>query len=363
MKNNRRNSGATLPRPALDDIKAAARGRWVEILTASGIDPKYLNPRKHQPCPACGGRDRFRFTDHKQGGGFICNHCTPDGGSGFDLLMLVCGYDFKEAVNAVAAVLGMGGNAPAPAVMKQPPAPTDTAEADEAKRQRLSALWQSCEAWTADGMIPAYLRGRGIPASEDLPIHSDLRYCRRLAYWHKGRVIGHFPAMVAVYRDLTGRPRGLHQTYLAVSDGGEVGKARLYDPATRELLPSKKMQTVGAGSLTGAAMRLFKPDGGLLGVCEGIETAIAARYVSGVPLWACGSAHGVKSLELPEWVEDLVIVADNDPNRTGIGAARALQRRYHGKLNSIKIWQPDGAGKDALDVLAESIRIQKGAAK
>ena len=34
---------------------------------------------------------------------------------------------------------------------------------------------------------------------EKMPIHSDLRLCRRLAYWHKGRVIGHFPAMVVVY--------------------------------------------------------------------------------------------------------------------------------------------------------------------
>ena len=112
------------------------------------------------------------------------------------------------------------------------------------------------------------------------------------------------------------------------------------------------MQAVGAGSLTGTAMRLFRPQNGLLGVCEGIETAIAARYISGVPMWACGSAHGLKSLVLPDSVRELVIIADNDPNKTGIQAARALQRRYSGKLDSIRIWQPDGIGTDALDVLA-----------
>ena len=74
-------------------------GRWPEIHAALGIPAKLLNTRKHQPCPHCGGKDRFRYTDHKHGGGYICNQCTPEGGSGFDLLTLVFGYSFTEAVN------------------------------------------------------------------------------------------------------------------------------------------------------------------------------------------------------------------------------------------------------------------------
>ena len=83
------------PRFSLADVKAAARGRWPAVLVALGVDARYTDTRKHQPCPHCGGKDRFRFTDHQQNGGFICNHCMPEGGSGFDLLMLVSGYDFK----------------------------------------------------------------------------------------------------------------------------------------------------------------------------------------------------------------------------------------------------------------------------
>ena len=115
------------PRFSLAEVKAAARGRWPAILAALGVDARYTDTRKHQPCPACGGKDRYRFTDHRQGGGFICNHCAPDGGSGFDLLMLVSGYDFKEAVRAVAGVLGMGGGQPAPVVAKAAP-PVQEAE-------------------------------------------------------------------------------------------------------------------------------------------------------------------------------------------------------------------------------------------
>ena len=66
------------PHFPLAEVKAAARGRWPAILAALGVDARYTDTRKHQPCPACGGKDRYRFTDHKQGGGFICNHCAPD---------------------------------------------------------------------------------------------------------------------------------------------------------------------------------------------------------------------------------------------------------------------------------------------
>ncbi|WP_305080186.1 MULTISPECIES: primase-helicase zinc-binding domain-containing protein, partial [unclassified Neisseria] len=56
--------------------------------------------------PYCGGKDRYRYTDYQGTGAFICNQCTPDGGSGFDLLMLVFGYDFATAANETAALLG-----------------------------------------------------------------------------------------------------------------------------------------------------------------------------------------------------------------------------------------------------------------
>ncbi|MGN6843701.1 hypothetical protein ACTHUM_19235 [Neisseria sp. P0021.S006] len=43
--------------------------------------------------------------DDSDGGGYICNQCTPKGGSGFDLLALVFGYSFTESVNQVSALL------------------------------------------------------------------------------------------------------------------------------------------------------------------------------------------------------------------------------------------------------------------
>lgn len=45
--------------------------------------------------------------DDSDGGSYICNQCTPKGGSGFDLLTLVFGYSFTESVNQVSALLGL----------------------------------------------------------------------------------------------------------------------------------------------------------------------------------------------------------------------------------------------------------------
>ena len=39
----------------------AASGRWPELLGAlAGLSPEQLTD-KHQPCPACGGEDRYRW--------------------------------------------------------------------------------------------------------------------------------------------------------------------------------------------------------------------------------------------------------------------------------------------------------------
>lgn len=80
-------------RPSVQDVKAAAHDRWHGIHASLGIAPQLLNS-KHQHSPNCGGKDRC----------FICNHCTPESGSGFDLIMLVFGCTFSESVARVGAM-------------------------------------------------------------------------------------------------------------------------------------------------------------------------------------------------------------------------------------------------------------------
>ena len=47
------------PRFQLDDVKAKAQGLWADtIFPRFNIDVRF---KKKTPCPACGGRDRFRY--------------------------------------------------------------------------------------------------------------------------------------------------------------------------------------------------------------------------------------------------------------------------------------------------------------
>ncbi|MEO2019998.1 MAG: phage/plasmid primase, P4 family [Fuerstiella sp.] len=64
------------------EVKAAAVGRWVKIIAAaSGCDAELLNSKRQHPCPACGGKTRFRFTDKAGSGSSVCTKCdnTSDG--------------------------------------------------------------------------------------------------------------------------------------------------------------------------------------------------------------------------------------------------------------------------------------------
>ncbi|MCX5932913.1 MAG: hypothetical protein NTW83_14120, partial [Cyanobacteria bacterium] len=94
------------------DVLAAASGRWSEILEAlAALPPEQLSNR-HQPCPICGGRDRYRFDDRDGSGSWFCNQCggkdhMGGGGSGMDLLMRLRHWSFRQACEEVERYLGL----------------------------------------------------------------------------------------------------------------------------------------------------------------------------------------------------------------------------------------------------------------
>jgi putative DNA primase/helicase len=119
---------------------AAADGQWPRLLIElAGLAPEQLQNR-HQPCPACGGTDRYRWDQDDGPGGWFCNQCggkdhSGGGGNGLDLLMRVSGWDFATAVRRVEAHLGLpsaaGQAQPEPL---PPPASSRCAEARPAAR-------------------------------------------------------------------------------------------------------------------------------------------------------------------------------------------------------------------------------------
>jgi putative DNA primase/helicase len=186
------------------------------------------------------------------------------------------------------------------------------------------AIWQASHA--AQGTpVATYLRSRGLdlPASPALRFHAGLKHPSG----------GVWPAMVAlVTHGATGSPIAVHRTFLA-RDGG--GKAPV-DPAKVMLGPCR-----------GGVVRLCEP-GDVLMVGEGIETCLAAMQASGRTAWAALSTSGLRSLDLPNPVRDVIVLADGD--EPGEAAAQHCARRWQREGRRVRIARPP-QGMDFNDLL------------
>lgn len=307
-------------------IKERARGRWHGILPALGIDAKLLTG-KHGPCPQCGGKDRFRWDDKDGTGSWICSQCGA--GDGVSLVMKVNGIEFKEAVKRIEANIG---SAPVRAAQK--------ALSDEEVRARKNRLWTSCKPIAAGDTVAKYLANRGLDLAAYPP---SLRCGSGVKY--QDHADGKFgpasfhPAMVAMVTGKDGKPVTLHRTYLT----GDGRKASL--PAVRKLMgaPAKALQ--------GAAVRLA-PHEKVLGIAEGIETALAAAALHSVPCWAAINTALMASWEPPEGVEEVYVFADNDEHFAGLKAGGALANRLVATRGiRVTFALPERRGEDWNDVL------------
>ena len=88
-------------------IRAAARGRWPEILShLAGLDASTLTG-SHGPCPKCGGSDRFRMID-AEAGALLCNQCfNSKNGDGFAAIQWLLDCKFNDALSKIADYLGI----------------------------------------------------------------------------------------------------------------------------------------------------------------------------------------------------------------------------------------------------------------
>ncbi|QTH80004.1 DNA primase/helicase [Klebsiella phage vB_KpnS_ZX4] len=105
-----------------EDIRQRMIGNWeAALLSIVNIDRKVFNG-KHQPCPHCMGKDRFRWDNNfetKGDGGAICSQCGN--GSGITWLMKLSGMTFPESMEALAGFLNMHPREKLEAIRKQLP--------------------------------------------------------------------------------------------------------------------------------------------------------------------------------------------------------------------------------------------------
>lgn len=104
------------------DIEQRMSGNWeAALMSIVNIDRKIFSG-KHQSCPHCSGKDRFRWDNNletKGDGGAYCNQCGA--GSGMTWLMKLSGMEFKDAVGALAGFLNMTPREKLEAVRKEMP--------------------------------------------------------------------------------------------------------------------------------------------------------------------------------------------------------------------------------------------------
>lgn len=110
--------------------------------------------------------------------------------------------------------------------------------------------------------------------------------------------------------------------------------------------PQQKGKTFGW--LTNGAVQLA-PCGAELGLAEGIETALSATILHGVPCWAVLGALRLEKIGIPERVKRIHLFADNDePGREAVQRAVA---RYSNRVK-VKVWWPP-EGQDWNDILKQ----------
>lgn len=84
-------------------LVATTNGHWFDVLNGLGIS---IYGNKHQPCPVCGGKDRFRFDDKDGRGTWFCSQCEPHSGDGLALVCHAFGVKPYQAACMVAPLVG-----------------------------------------------------------------------------------------------------------------------------------------------------------------------------------------------------------------------------------------------------------------
>lgn len=295
-------------------LSEKCRNRWPSILPQLGIATAFLTGRQ-TPCPLCGGKDRFRFDDKDGRGTFYCNQCGP--GDGVELLKRFHKVDFKRVAAMVEPLIDT-----APVQIKR--------EIDgEARIKALRAIWGESSAITPDDDAGRYLISRGIQP----PFSDALRFVPKLKV--TGESVPFLSAMIAVVCDPKGKPITMHRTYL--QDGR---KAEIASP--RRMMP---------GDLPKGSFIKLAPPAKIMGVAEGIETAILVSRRFNVPCWALISADNMRGFVPPPECRWLRIFGDNDLKFGGQAAAYDLAHRLAVRPDSpeVSVEIPLNAGTDWAD--------------
>lgn len=261
----------------VSDTVKAATGFWPQLLPALGISVHAGG--RHGACPACGGKDRFRFDNQDGRGTWLCNQCGA--GDGLNLVEKALSISAKEAAIKVAGMLGkLPESAP---VMHDDTADKSRAQSDAAARAQ--ALIAAAFSRTDN----AYLSAKGLHGTQALTLGDALR-CGGISF-----------AAGDVLIPLTGE------------DGTAVNVQLISAAGDKRTLPG--------GQVKGTYWLAGEPDGKTLWLTEGYATGLTVHRLTGQAVYVALSANNLTALakRLRESHPDamMLIAADRDDNGTG----------------------------------------------
>ena len=309
-----------------DDIRDKCQNRWPSILQQMGFPTGSLNGH-HGPCPMCGGKDRFRFSDRDGTGSAYCNQCGKWSG-GVWLIMAWKSVSFRGACLLIEEVVGKS------ALTKEVRPRVDADQVANAMKW----LWTNAAPLTGEDPPSRYLQSRGI---DILPPGTAVRYCAEMPdYVPELKRKLYRPAMLS---RLVNQERGaLHITFLTAT--GEKAD-----------LPKVKRFFTGARVPPGGTVRLA-PAAEVMGVSTGLETSMSAMIKFAMPVWATMTDVGLLKFQPPPECKCLTIYSDNDEGFSGQHASTSLAYILTNPprpgLRVLYKMPPDGF-KDWNDVLTE----------
>ena len=190
-------------------------------------------------------------------------------------------------------------------------------------------IWRAARP-AARSTVEAYLRHRGIT----LPIPPTLRYHPGARYERSGLCL---PCMVAAVQGPDRKVTAIHRTYIRDDGRGKAGVAT----------PKMALGPIGDG-----AVRLG-PAGSVLGLGEGIESALSATQLFDLSVWASLSASRLDRLWLPPESLEIHLFADN--GTAGHEAAERAVKAYQGQGRRVVVRFPPERFGDWNDALQAGV--------
>lgn len=310
-----------------------------EAITAA-LGGIWHNGYGNSPCPAHGNRSAaltIKDDPTKAQGIYVKCHA---------------GCDFRAVLAALETLkLISGDHGPAPAIDPEIVRKKQQQDAERRRKgQRAAAwLWDIANPAPSPMTVARYLLARGIDLGRAGGIPACLRFAPQAK--HFGSNI-ELPAMVAA---ISGPDGGHVATHLTFLNGACSGKAAL-DP-----------DKIIIGNPNSGAIRLFPmPSDGVLGLAEGIESALSAAELTGLPVWSTANASVMGNFEPPAGMTHALIFADHDAinkggYRAGQRAAEKLARRLTQQSIGWEIRYPADGLKDFNDELKTRKRAGRAA--